>query len=300
MFQEKDFKNIEIEDKPIFDEYIRKKPHENSEFNFTNFFIWRYHYKLTFTVYEDHLCLIGQYRNKFPIIFPPLGSQEEGFDRALMMMVEYFQKNGFPVIIKAITEPIKEIMDKALPGVFRYEDDRDMYDYVYLSEDLINLKGRKYQKKRNHINKFKKRYEWNYETITDDNVEECLIAAMEWAAARPDDPGIMEERVAIVEALRNMETLGIKGGALRIHGKIQAFSLGEELNPDMAVIHIEKANTDYHGSYAMINQQFAEHCWSEYTYINREEDMGLPGLRKAKESYYPHKMIVKYTGYLNR
>lgn len=300
MFQEKDFKNIEIEDKPIFDEYIRKKPHENSEFNFTNFFIWRYHYKLTFTVYEDHLCLIGQYRNKFPIIFPPLGSQEEGFDRALMMMVEYFQKNGFPVIIKAITEPIKEIMDKALPGVFRYEDDRDMYDYVYLSEDLINLKGRKYQKKRNHINKFKKRYEWNYETITDDNVEECLIAAMEWAAARPDAPGIMEERVAIVEALRNMETLGIKGGALRIHGKIQAFSLGEELNPDMAVIHIEKANTDYHGSYAMINQQFAEHCWSEYTYINREEDMGLPGLRKAKESYYPHKMIVKYTGYLNR
>lgn len=300
MFQEKDFKNIEIEDKPIFDEYIRKKPHENSEFNFTNFFIWRYHYKLTFTVYEDHLCLIGQYRNKFPIIFPPLGSQEEGFDRALMMMVEYFQKNGFPVIIKAITEPIKEIMDKALPGVFRYEDDRDMYDYVYLSEDLINLKGRKYQKKRNHINKFKKRYECNYETITDDNVEECLIAAMEWAAARPDAPGIMEERVAIVEALRNMETLGIKGGALRIHGKIQAFSLGEELNPDMAVIHIEKANTDYHGSYAMINQQFAEHCWSEYTYINREEDMGLPGLRKAKESYYPHKMIVKYTGYLNR
>lgn len=300
MFQEKDFKNIEIEDKPIFDEYIRKKPHENSEFNFTNFFIWRYHYKLTFTVYEDHLCLIGQYRNKFPIIFPPLGSQEEGFDRALMMMVEYFQKNGFPVIIKAITEPIKEIMDKALPGVFRYEDDRDMYDYVYLSEDLINLKGRKYQKKRNHINKFKKRYEYSYEPITDDNVEECLIAAMEWAAVRSDDPGIMEERVAIVEALRNMETLGIKGGALRIHDKIQAFSLGEELNPDMAVIHIEKANTDYHGSYAMINQQFAEHCWSEYTYINREEDMGLPGLRKAKESYYPHKMIVKYTGYLNR
>ena len=84
-------------------------------------------------------------------------------------------------------------MDKALPGVFRYEDDRDMYDYVYLSEDLINLKGRKYQKKRNHINKFKKRYEWNYETITDDNVEECLIAAMEWAAACLYDPGIMEE-----------------------------------------------------------------------------------------------------------
>lgn len=300
MFHNRDFKSIEIEDKPIFDRYISKKIHENSEFNFTNFFIWRYHYKLVYTIYEDHLCLIGQYRNKFPIIFPPLGSQEEGFDKALMMMVEYFRENGVPVIIKAITEPIKEIMDEALPGAFRYEHDRDMYDYVYLTQDLINLKGRKYQKKRNHINKFKKRYEYNYEPISDDNVEECLIAAMEWADARPDDHGIMEEKVAVVEALRNMKTLGIIGGALRIHGKIQAFSLGEQLNPDMAVIHIEKANTDYDGSYAMINQQFAEHCWSEYTYINREEDMGLPGLRKAKESYHPHKMIVKYTGYLNR
>ena len=300
MIQDKDFKDIEIEDKPIFDKYISKKAHDNSEFNFTNFFIWRYHYKLSFTLYEDHLCLIGQYRNKYPIIFPPLGCQESGFDRALMMMVEYFQYKGYPVIIKSVTDPIKEVMENALPKVFRYKPDRNMYDYVYLSEDLINLRGRKYQKKRNHINKFKNRYEYHYEPITEDNIEECLIAELEWAAARSKSRGIREEKVAIVEALRNMETLGIKGGALRINDRIQAFSLGEQLNPDMAVIHIEKANTDYDGSYAMINQQFAQHCWSDYTYINREEDMGLPGLRKAKKSYYPCKMITKYTGLLDR
>jgi len=85
---------------------------------------------------------------------------------------------------------------------------------------------------------------------------------------------------------------------LRIDGKIQAFSLGELLNPEMAVIHIEKANTQYHGCYAMINQQFAEHCWKDVPYINREEDMGIPGLRQAKRSYHPVKMVEKYTGYL--
>ena len=298
MFRDNDFKEIELEDKKIFDEYIGKKLHENSEFNFTNFFIWRYHYKLSFTIYEDHLCIIGQYRNKFPIIFPPLGDQGSGFDNALMMLVEYFKSKGYPVIIKSITDPIKEAIDKSLPGVFRYKPDRNMYDYIYLSEDLINLRGRKYQKKRNHINRFKSLYEYHYEPISQENIEECLIAEMEWAAARPNNRGIREEKSAIIEAFRNMEALGIKGGALRINDKIQAFSLGEQLNPHMAVIHIEKANIEYDGSYTMINQQFAEHCWSDFTYINREEDMGLAGLRKAKKSYYPVKMVTKYTGIL--
>lgn len=299
MFQDAKFKGIELEDKGIFDDYIGRRIHKNSEFSFTNFFIWRYHYKLSFTIYRDNLCIIGQYRNKFPIIFPPLGYLDDGFDDALMMMVEYFKARGYPVIIKSITEPIKKVMEEALPGMFKYKPDRDLYDYVYLTQDLIDLGGRKYQKKRNHINKFKGQYDYRYEPISHDNIEECLIAEMEWAALRPGDNGVQEEKAAIVEALRNMEALGIQGGALRINDKIQAFSLGEELNPDMAVIHIEKANIEYDGSYPMINQQFAENSWGHLTYINREEDMGIPGLRKAKKSYYPVKMIAKYTGRLD-
>ena len=158
-----------------------------------------------------------------------------------MAIVAYFKYKGYPVNIKSITDPIKEIMEESLPGKFRFKHDRDMYDYVYLSEDLINLRGRKYQKKRNHINRFLSRYTYDYEPITKDNLEECLIAEIEWAAGRPKDNGIEEEKVAIVEALRNMEALGLQGGALRINDRIQAFSLGEVLNPNMAVIHIEKA-----------------------------------------------------------
>ena len=292
------FKDIELEDKKIFDTYISRNYHENSEFNFTNFFIWRYDYHLKHAVIDNHLCIIGRYRMKLPIIFPPLGDCKEGFDTALLKVIDYYKKHNLPIIIKGITDPIKEIMEQALPGMFQYEPDRDNYDYVYLSSDLIHLKGRKYQKKRNHINKFKSLYEYSYERISSDNIEECIITEMKWAASRKDI-GIDQEKSAVIEALNNFDVLGLKGGALRINGRIEAFSLGELLNPDMAVIHIEKANIEYKGSYAMINQQFAAHCWSEVTYINREEDMGLPGLRKAKESYYPVKMIKKYTGLLN-
>lgn len=300
VINDSNFKEIELEDKKLFDESIGKRIHDNSEFNFTNFYIWRHHYKLRYKFYKDHLCIIGQYRNTSPIIFPPLGTQESGFDDALMMLIEYFQHKGYPISIKSITEPIKGIMEETFPQRFKYKPDRDMYDYVYLSDDLINLSGRKYQKKRNHINKFLSNYNYEYEPVTQDNIEECLISELKWAASKGNDQGIYEERVAIVEALRNMEKLCIKGGALRINGTIEAFSLGEKLNPHMAVIHIEKASTEYDGCYTMINQQFAENCWSEFTFINRQEDMGIHGLRIAKKSYCPVKMVTKYTGFLER
>lgn len=298
MYENIDFKHIELQDKKIFDTYITRNNYENSEFNFTNFFIWRHSYKLKHAVIDEHLCIIGRYHKKFPIIFPPLGTNKNGFDTGLLKVIEYYKKNHFPIIVKGITEPIKNTIEEMLPGMFYFKPDRNNYDYVYLSHDLINLKGRKFQKKRNHINKFKSRYDFLYEPISSNNIEECIIAEMEWVASRRNSRGIQEEKSAVIEALRNYESLDIEGGVLRIEDKIQAFSLGELLNPDMAVIHIEKANVNYDGSYPMINQQFAAHCWGNVTYINREEDMGLPGLRKAKKSYQPVKMIKKYTGLL--
>jgi len=299
VFESIDFKDIELSDKEVFDAYISRNYYENSEFNFTNFFIWRHSYQLKHAIIDDHLCIIGRYHKKFPIIFPPLGYHDEEFATALLKVIDYYKKRSFPIIIKGITEPIKKIMEEAFPEMFYFKPDRNNYDYVYLSEDIIHLKGRKFQKKRNHINKFKRLYDFSYEPISSANIEECIIAEMEWISSRQNNRSIQEEKAAVIEALRNYETLNLKGGALRIQGKIEAFSLGELLNPDMAVIHIEKANINYDGSYAMINQQFAAHCWSDVTYINREEDMGLLGLRKAKESYNPFKMIKKYTGLLN-
>lgn len=292
------YKNIEIADKPIFDYFFSLKPFENSEFTFTNLFIWRHNYNIQHAVIDDHLCIAGRYEGDLPFIFPPIGKDSTTTGDVLLKMIEDYKQKGYPIIIKGMTQDYKELFELSVPGLLEYSPDPDNFDYVYLSQDLIKLEGRKYHSKRNHINRFIKNYEYKYEPICVENIEECIIAEIEWSAERRGDRGLEEERAAIIEALRNFDYLKLKGGALRINDKIEAFSIGQLLNPEMAVIHIEKANVDYRGCYTAINQQFAEHAWSDTLYINREEDMGIEGLRKSKLSYYPIKMVKKYTGLL--
>lgn len=293
------YRDITLEDKPIFDDYFSLREFENSEFTFTNLYVWRHHYSLNFAVVDDYLCMIGRYRNRYPILFPPIGDMEdENFAKVFLKIIGDFERRGCPVIVKSITEPIKESIDRFLPDLLHYKPDPNNYDYVYLSNDLIHLKGKKFHKKRNHINKFLKKYDYIYEEIGDHNIEECIKAELEWFNARGRKKGLEEEKAAIIEALNNFSALKLQGGALRIDGNIQAFAIGELLNSNMAVIHFEKGNIAYDGIYAMINQQFTKNAFSHVEYINREEDMGIPGLRKAKRSYNPVKMITKYTGLL--
>lgn len=290
---------IRIEDKALFDRYLRQRIHENSEFTFTNLFIWRYAYRFLYAVIEDYLCLLGHFRGKMPLLFPPIGGGDSMFVNVMERLADHFTNSGTPFVMKAVTEHQKELLEAAMPGSFLFKDDRNNYDYVYNTHDLIKLQGKKYHQKRNHINRFKASYSYSLETIGRDNIVECNETAQRWVDHRIEDEGIQEERRAILELFENFEALGVFGAALRIGGTIQAFALAERLNEDTAVIHIEKANTEYHGSYTAINQMFAEQYLQGFAYINREEDMGLPGLRKAKESYYPCKMIVKYTAFLN-
>jgi len=293
-----DFKEIDINDKTVFDHYLSLRRYQNSEFTFTNMFIWRHAFNLRFSIVDDCLCVTGRYGQNYHFFFPPLGGEDSNIDSAIYRMIEHFRNQDYPITMKGITDTTRSVLEQVVPGLFRYERDPNNDDYVYRSCDLIHLEGKKYHQKRNHINKFIKSYKYNYESIDDSNIDECIQAEMEWMERREPTNGLEYEKIAVVEALRNFHDLKIKGGAIRIDGKIQAFSLGELLNPEMAVIHIEKANTLYHGCYAMINQQFAQHCWNNIPYINREEDMGIPGLRKAKRSYHPVKMVEKYTAYL--
>ena len=193
---------------------------------------------------------------------------------------------------------MRMLIEQAMPGFFRYERDPNNDDYVYSTYDLINLEGKKDHQKRNHINRFLKNYEYTYESIDDSNIEECIAAEIEWLKGKEPDRSLQDEKIAIMEALNNFDQLGLKGGALRIDGKIQAFSIGDLLNPEMVVIHFEKANTEYHGSYAMINQQFAANCWKDIPVHKQGRRYGNTGPRKAKRSYHPIKMVEKYTAYL--
>lgn len=291
------FKDIELSDKPLFDSYFQANSYENSEFSFTNLFIWRLSYLFKYAIIDDHLCIIEKFRDLYPSIFPPLSLGTADYATVLPILADFMHKQGYPLILKSVTEKQKQEIESALPNKLLFREDRNNNDYVYLSQDLIELKGKKFRQKRNHINKFVKSYPFEYEEMSDSNLQECLKTELKWISERDGDKSVLEEKQAISEIINNFHKLKVIGGVIRINGRVQAFSIGEKFNPDMAVIHIEKANTEYDGSFTIINQTFANKAWSDVTYINREEDMGIAGLRKAKESYNPVKMVKKYTGF---
>lgn len=173
---------------------------------------------------------------------------------------------------------------------------RDQFDYVYRREDLVRLVGSKYRSKRNHINQFLRFYTYVYEPLEDRHVNDCLVLQEKWCKMNrcKEDLDLFGEHEAIREVLTHHNTLQVCGAVILIEGRVGAFTLGEKLNDNTAVIHIEKADPEIPGLYPLINQQFCENSWQDVTYINREQDLGLPGLHKAKLSYYPDRFVEKF------
>ena len=176
-------------------------------------------------------------------------------------------------------------------------EERDHFDYLHDVKQLIELQGSKYHEKKNRANKFRSSYGYEYIQITPDLIDECLAFEDYWCEVKDCGkyPGLEKERCAILEMLRNFSLLKINGGVIRIDGKIAALTLGEKISRNTFVIHVEKANPDFPGLYQVINQEFLINEAIDCKYVNREQDLGIPGLRKAKMSYNPVKFIKKYT-----
>lgn len=295
------FKPVTIEDKEIFDFYLKQKYYEGSEYTFTNFYIWRNILSIEWALVDELLYVKATDLDKEkPYILPPLGiNNEENMEKSLLKVKDYFLKAGFPFTIRAITQEIKELMESLFSGQLIFTEERELFDYVYLVDDLVNLKGRRYHRKRNHIKNFKKLYS-NYQLLplTEDLITACIENLKEWCEKRDckKDPSLLCEQEAIIEALEKFSQLDYIGAVMLVDDKIEGFTLGEKLNKDTVVIHAEKGNVDLKGIYPTINQEFLKMYWSEMTYVNREEDLGREGLRKAKMSYYPFKLVVKYKG----
>ncbi|MGO9570119.1 MAG: DUF2156 domain-containing protein [Desulfomonilaceae bacterium] len=288
-----DFKQIELTDKKVFDDSFAEDPPRTSELTFTNLFMWRYRYQPVWSTWDDCLLIILRPAGEEPFGLPPTGpeNKEEALARLLQKLKEVSSE---PRISRVGKDFVENYVDAD-----RYEiiHDRDNSDYVYLSEDLIKLSGNKFHRKKNHVNKFKKNHDFEYRSLDDDLAKSFLELQETWCELKDcsENPALLHEDYAIYEALCNYKELGFRGGAISINSKVEAFALGELLNPDTAVIHIEKANPDIPGLYAAINQLFCAKEWSGVKYINREQDLGLDNLRKAKESYYPDHMVEKYT-----
>ena len=288
-----DFKPIEIQDKHLFDEFLRKDPPRISELTFTNLFIWRHHYRPVWLQWNECLLIIFHPQTGTTYGLAPFGPGDK--KSALDVLSEEIAKQTSDVRICRVEEEfIKNHID---PAKYAVVNDRDNSDYVYLTKDLIDLSGNKYHRKKNHLNQFIKNYAFEYHPLNTELVKRVLGMQEAWCQFREcvEKADLLAEEFAVREALTCYEELGYQGGAILINSAVEAFSLGEPLNEDTAVIHIEKANPEIPGLYAAINQIFCLNAWPEVTYINREQDMGVEGLRKAKESYYPHHMVDKYT-----
>lgn len=290
---EYDFKRPELEDKDLVNHYFFEAPGRSCERTFVNVFLWSRHYKVKFAVIEDALVFRDE-SDGYAFSYP--AGEPEAVKRALEAVMEYCREHECPFRLYNVTPEHFDQMEKWFPGRFQIEYVRDVADYVYETEILATLAGKKLHGKRNHINRFKALYpDWSYEKMDDGNVEECFQMALKWRNQNgcDDDAEKNAEMCVTLNSLRLYKELGLRGGILRVNGEIAAFSMGEPLCSDTFVVHIEKAFAEIEGAYPMINQQFVQHECMDYTYVNREDDAGSEGLRKAKLSYRPAFMVEK-------
>jgi uncharacterized protein len=288
------FKRLELEDREALHPRIWEYQSDVAELTFTNLYLWRSYYKFEWSIDGDWLVLLATDREGGVFALPPVGppSRAEVVARVLAYL-----RDEREVADPAISRADQRLADE-LNGDehFVVSEVRDHFDYVYRTEDLAQLAGRKYSAKRNHINQFTRYYRSEYRPITEELVEECLALAEVWCEQRlcEEDLSLQHELSGIEDALRNFQALELDGGAVLIQGKVQAFALGELLDEQTAVVHIEKANPEFKGIYPTVTQMYAERWQEETEYINLEQDLGEPGLRRAKESYYPAHMVKKF------
>ena len=287
-----EFEFPKIEDRKWVQPILTASGGMGSEYAFGTLYLWADTYFSKVSRYQDFLlrCSGGHYHT-YNI---PVGGKD--LKSAVEALVQDAKEKGNPFRMWGLTRENVEQFQQIWPDRFHYELDRDGSDYIYNSSDLINLSGRKYHGKRNHLSKFNKTYDWSYEDITQENLEDCRVVAREWCKENGcgRENGTDNETCALNKAFRHFEELGLAGGLIRIDGKPAAFTIGEEINPKVYLLHFEKAVGNYDGLYAAINHEFASRRLSGYEYINREEDLGLEGLRKAKLSYYPAILLEKY------
>ena len=292
-----EFKDITVEDKDTITSFTMNSCRRNCDLSFSNLCSWRFMYNTKFAVIDNFLVFKFWLHGRVSYMMPV--GQGDPEKELIEKLIEDSQLEGEPLRLMGVCQGMKKRLNDILPGKFEFTTNRDYSDYIYLRSDLATLTGKKFQSKRNHINRFKKEYTYKYVPITPDRVQECLYLEAEWCKANDCDKqdGTGNERQAIVFALEHFEELGLRGGILYANDKIVAFTFGMPINKETFGVHVEKADTTVDGAYAMINFEFANHIPETFTYINREEDLGIEGLRKAKLSYQPETILEKFVAH---
>ena len=280
------FRKACIEDKEEFVKLIKSGVAPSLEYNFTTFFLWQDQFDMEFAIADNILFIRSKKLNSY--LFPVgSGDVEKAVDTLLEGKVSFH----------SLSCEQAEYLQKKAPSRFQFIETRSDSDYIYTSESLINLSGKKLSSKRNHINRFiSENPDWQYENISDKNIREVAEMHKIWCknAGCNKEESLSDETIAVKKAIENFTELGLSGGIIRTKGRIVAFSMGDELSSDTFLVHIEKAFSDVSGAYQIINREFVKNNCSSYEYVNREDDAGDEGLRKAKLSYKPYRILTKY------
>ena len=282
-------KIIEIADRPIFQKYIQNQ--ENSTYNFTNMFMWSRNTGITYAEVAGCLVLFFQHGKQPVSVSYPIGTGDTR--EAVRQLSLYIKEQGLTPVFRNLSEEMAEELSQLFPHSFEFVEDRNAADYIYETESLIHLSGKKLHTKRNHYNYFKKTYAYRYKPLQQEDMQSCLALFDRWLREKDDSRNMAESRDATVRLLENFASLPVRGGGIYVENRLVAFSIGEAITTDMVLVHLEFAE-DLRGAFNVINSEFCENAWRGFSFVNREEDMGLAGLRKAKLAYRPVRLLQKF------
>lgn len=283
------FQPLSLEEKRYFDEWFRRMQPQISELTYTNLFLWQKAHDIMWAPWKEGALLLYSEGGK-RYFLPPIGFQD--CEKVFAEVVNIAKREGISGIIR-----LPEWAKRFLPDKKRLVPQREHFDYVYKAQQLAELKGWRLDGKRAFVRKFQQTYpDWKFVVYDEQFKEGCERLLNKWLSQHQDRPGVHEECEAIRLLLDYRTFLGVDGGVLLVQGEVVGFSFGEKLNETTFVTHFEKADTAYIGSYQMLNQQMAYHVIApSYLFVNREQDLGIEGLRKAKKSYVPLKLVKKYS-----
>lgn len=300
---------ISIDNRETLEKYLNGYEYKTSGLSFSAQYMWREINRFSWDMMGEYMCISGISHLELedgivlPFMFPPLTCTGEYDKDALRETIyrskEHFEKKGQPFSLRLVPFHVMEIIKEAVPEM-HFIDDRPNYDYIYLTQDLIDLKGKSFHGKKNHLNYFKKTYEYEYVELNSDMADDAMKFISDFNKRKEVPAHEMEmlkmEEHAMEDVFKNIEAVGYSAGAIIIDGSIEAIAIGGRLGKKTITEHVEKANIEYRGLYQAINNEFCRNVASKAKYINREEDMGIPNLRKAKLSYKPVKLLEKYIG----
>ena len=290
-----EFKPVTLEQRELYEKYLWDGMERGCDYSFVNLYLWG---RQRATIVHDHMVMFSQFSRRS--VYPyPVGPGEK--KPVLDAIIADAKERGITCRINGILPSQREALEELYPGMFRFHCDRDGYDYVYDINNLADLKGKKYQRKRNHYYRFRDACpNYTVEPLNEENIALVRQMTDKWYEIRQQENPESDyhlERAALTKVFRDYKELELEGLVLLNEGEVLAVTLGSRISGDTFDVHFEKARWDMDGAYTAINYEFARHIRSKYPdilYLNREEDMGIEGLRKAKESYHPHHMIEKY------